>query len=528
MPVPQKVIKTKTSSTKQTLQQEPAATVSAKKPQNIRPTANVLIVDNEPEPTRLLLEILAHKGIHANLVKDKKTALNHLNRFNYDLVFISDEIINCDLSDRTHHVSELIAKIKVNTPEMPVVMMAKPKKNKAQNPQQIIDIAVKAIRAGYYDFFTKPLNRQKIEELMDTILPNRSVSTQACADEDNGSLYTIVGKSPKLTQTINLAERIAPTSTPVLITGESGTGKELISYLVHHKSKRAQGPYIRVNCAALSDTLLESELFGHEKGAFTGAYIQRKGRFEMAHGGTLMLDEISETPLKFQAKLLRVLEQQDFERVGGNENVKVNIRIISTTNKDLLYEVSQGRFRQDLYYRLNAVRLVISPLRERPEDLPDLIWHFVNLYACQTQRRITKIDPVMMDIFANYSWPGNIRQLRNVVLTSLILGIGSTLSLADVSWLFDELQPLPEIADSNSSENMTDAKIIPTHSRNSLGRNSPLAGIPLRKIEQQAILDTLRQTAVNQTKAAKVLGISDRTLREKIRRYRQQGALQPT
>ena len=522
------MIKTKTSSTKQTLQQEPAATIPAKKPQNIRPTANVLIVDNEPEPTRLLLEILAHKGIHANLVKDKKTALNHLNRFNYDLVFISDEIINCDLSDRTHHVSELIAKIKVNSPEMPVVMMAKPKKNKAQNPQQIIDIAVKAIRAGYYDFFTKPLNRQKIEELMDTILPNRSVSTQACADEDNGSLYIIIGRSPKLTQTINLAERIAPTSTPVLITGESGTGKELISYLVHHKSKRAQGPYIRVNCAALSDTLLESELFGHEKGAFTGAYIQRKGRFEMAHGGTLMLDEISETPLKFQAKLLRVLEQQDFERVGGNENVKVNIRIISTTNKDLLYEVSQGRFRQDLYYRLNAVRLVIPPLRERPEDLPDLIWHFVNLYARQTQRRITKIDPVMMDIFANYSWPGNIRQLRNVVLTSLILGIGSTLSLADVSWLFDELQPLPEIADSSRSENMTDEKIIPAHSRNGLGRNSPLAGIPLRKIEQQAILDTLRQTAGNQTKAAKVLGISDRTLREKIRRYRQQGALQPT
>ncbi len=521
--VTKKVIKTKTSSTKQTLQQEPAAAIPAKKPQNIRPIANVLIVDNEHQPARLLLEILAHKGIHANLVKDKKTALDYLNKFNYDLVFISDEIINCNLSDRTHHLSEPIAKIKVNSPEMPVVMMAK-----AQNPQQIIDIAVKAIRAGYYDFFTKPLNRQKIEELLDTILPNHSVSTQACAEEDNASLYRIIGRSPKLTQTINLAERIAPTSTPVLITGESGTGKELISYFVHHKSKRAQGPYIRVNCAALSDTLLESELFGHEKGAFTGAYIQRKGRFEMAHGGTLMLDEISETPLKFQAKLLRVLEQQDFERVGGNENVKVNVRIISTTNKDLLYEVSQSRFRQDLYYRLNAVRLVISPLRERPEDLPDLIWHFVNLYARQTQRRITKIDPVMMDVFANYSWPGNIRQLRNVVLTSLMLGIGSTLSLADVSWLFDELQPLPEIADSGSSENMTDGKIIPAHSRNGLGRNSPLAGIPLREIEQQAILDTLRQTAGNQTKAAKVLGISDRTLREKIRRYRQQAALQPT
>ncbi|MHC4424392.1 MAG: sigma 54-interacting transcriptional regulator, partial [Planctomycetota bacterium] len=211
------------------------------------------------------------------------------------------------------------------------------------------------------------------------------------------------------------------------MSGESGTGKELISFLIHHKSKRAQGPYIRVNCAALSDTLLESELFGHEKGAFTGAHTQRKGRFEMAHGGTLLLDEIAETPPKFQAKLLRVLEQQDFERVGGEKQVRVNVRIISTTNRNLLQEVQQGRFRQDLYYRLSAARLVISPLRKRSEDLPDLVWHFVNLYVREVQRRITKLDSAMMDIFAKYHWPGNVRQLRNVVLTSLIFGVGQTL-----------------------------------------------------------------------------------------------------
>jgi DNA-binding NtrC family response regulator len=224
------------------------------------------------------------------------------------------------------------------------------------------------------------------------------------------------------------------------------------------------------------------------------------------------LDEITETPLKFQAKLLRVLEQQDFERVGGNENIRVDIRTISTTNKDLLQEVQQGRFRQDLYYRLNGIRLVISPLRERREDLPDLVWHFVNLYAGEAQRRITKLDPVMMGIFTKYHWPGNIRQLRNVVRTSLILGVGETLSLADVSWLFDELQPLPQ-------EN----KLSSGNCQSSI---SGLGGVPLVQIEQRAILDTLRQTAGNQTKAAKVLGISDRTLRDKIRRYRQEGCLQ--
>jgi transcriptional regulator with GAF, ATPase, and Fis domain len=264
-------------------------------------------------------------------------------------------------------------------------------------------------------------------------------------------------------------------------------------------------------------------MFGHEKGAFTGAYAQRKGRFEMAHGGTLLLDEITETPPRFQAKLLRVLEQQNFERVGGNENVSVDVRIISTTNKDLQQEVRQNRFRQDLYYRLSGVRLVVPPLRERNEDLPDLIWHFVNLYARQVQRRITDLDPVMMNIFAKYHWPGNVRQLRNVVLTSLILGVGPTLSLADVSWLFDELQPLPQekVSECNSLYAPNE-----TPTKECTKTDSDLGGIPLEQVEQRAILDTLRQTAGNQAKAAKSLGISDRTLRDKIRRYRRQGVLQ--
>ena len=492
-------------------------------------TANVLIVDDDPRTARLILEILARKAIHANLADSNRAALDFLDKNSCDLIFIGEKIgTPAGPYSQMQSGFILLGEIKANLPELPVIMMANPGESEAQNQQRTIstgpertllcsatETAVRAIRGGCCEFLIKPINREKIENLLDTFLPNHSVSTVASAQEGARYLYQIVGKSPKLLQTVRLAERIAPTSAPVLISGESGTGKELISYLVHQKSKRAQGPYIKVNCVALSDSLLESELFGHEKGAFTGAHTQRKGRFEMAHGGTLLLDEITETPLKFQAKLLRILEQQEFERVGGNENVRVNVRVISTTNKDLLEEVQQGRFRQDLYYRLSGVRLVVAPLRHRREDLSELVWHFVNLYAREAQRRITKLDPAMMDILARYHWPGNVRQLRNVVLTSLILGTGQMLSLADVSWLFDELQPLPQ-------QNQTYETVEPTRRPPARG----LGGVPLEQVEQQAILDTLRQTAGNRARAAKVLGISDRTLRDKLRRYRQQECLQ--
>ena len=488
---------------------------------------NVLIVEDDADTARLMLETLARKGLSAQLARHKKAAQDALERGRFNLAFVSTQLGNAQ--DHSNGF-DLLRAIRAYVPEMPVVMVAGgPAANEtAQTPSQddsLLHIgaqtAVRAIQAGCYDFLLKPLNRQTLETLLETLLPNRRVATVASAKEGDRCLYQIIGKSPKLVQTATLAEKIAPTSVPVLISGESGTGKELVSLLVHHKSKRALGPFVHVNCAALSDTLLESELFGHEKGAFTGAYTQRKGRFEMAHGGTLLLDEITETPPNFQAKLLRILEQQEFERVGGNENVKVNVRIISTSNRDLLHEVQMGRFRPDLYYRLSTARIVVPPLRERREDLPELIWHFVNLYAREAQRRITDLDPAMMKIFSEYSWPGNVRQLRNVVLTSLILGVGSTLSLADVSWLFDELQPKPQ----------QDATRVVTLSDTTTEQTSePLSGvggIPLADLERHAIIETLRQTSGNQTKAAKVLGISDRTLREKMRRYRQEKVLEP-
>ena len=455
---------------------------------------NVLIIDDDVAATRCLLEIFAKKAISATVAANERIAAEYLDSHDYHLIFL-----NCpDKTSGINATFDLLAAIKARMPELPVLMTISSELSCAE----AVRLAARAIRSGCAECVTKPLPQTIFEKLIETFLPARNIPVVAGEQENDHCLYQIVGKSAKLSQAVSLARKVACTAAPVLITGESGTGKESLSYLIYRNSQRAKGPYVRVNCASLNDSLLESELFGHEKGAFTGAYAQRKGRFEQADGGTLLLDEITETGPRFQAQLLRVLEQQDFERVGGNESIHVNVRIISTTNRNLLDEVCQGRFRTDLYYRLSGVRLIVPPLRERIDDLPALIWHFINQYAHETRRRITGLDPAMLDLFAKYHWPGNIRQLRNVIRTSLILGSGSILSVADVSWLIDELQPLcqAQTSDENSSEDSVQT---------------------LEEIERRAILQTLRHTDGNQTRAAKVLGISDRTLREKVRRYRQ-------
>ncbi len=482
-------------------------------------SAGVLIVGDDSELAGFILKILAKKGIHGDLAAEKSSAANFLEKNGYGLVFLSERISRRPGTEAEVQVSfDLLGQIRAGSPQMPVIMTEARNGYIDKVNSRIVGLAVKAIQSGCCDFLVRPTEGEKVERLLEMYLPRHNVHSCAWAAEDGHTFYTIVGRSSRILQTVNLARRMAPTSAPVLISGESGTGKELICYLIHKESNRSEGPLVRVSCAALTETLIGSELFGHEKGAFTGAYTQRKGRFEMAHGGTLLLDEITETPVKFQSTLLRVLEQQNFERVGGSDNVKVDVRIISTTNKDLGQQVQQGCFRADLYYRLSGLRLVIPPLRERVEDLEELVWHFVNLYAHQAKRIITRLDPVMMDIFVNYHWPGNVRQLRNVVLTSLILGSGKTLSLADVSWLFDELEPLAQEKEGGLSEGRRSLE-------SEADKLPQLGGVPLVKVERQAILDTLRKTAGNQTRAAKILGISDRTLREKVRKYREQSSL---
>jgi DNA-binding NtrC family response regulator len=457
---------------------------------------NVLIIDNDPDTARILLETFAHRGIRGTVATDKKTALQYLSKNYWHMVFVNPGFEeSCNTSTGK---GQLLCRIKADRPEMPVIMISC-----ADSARNALD----AIRAGFAEFLVKPVTSQRTKDILDIYLPNHKTQTVAAAGDGNKCLYNIIGASPALARTIKLAKKVAPTSAPVLITGQSGTGKELIAQLIHNESQRSRAPFVKVNCASLSESLLESELFGHEKGAFTGAASRRIGRFERAHGGTLLLDEITETKHAFQTQLLRVLEQMDFERVGGTESINVNVRVISTTNKDILDEVEKGRFRADLYYRISAIRLAVPPLSRRKEDLPLLIWHFVNQFAHEAARRITSIDPAMLEVFAKYHWPGNIRQLRNVIRTSIILGSGPTLTLTDTSWLLDELQPK-----------------VRTDSPGSAQPN----GETLRQLEQRAILKTLRDTGGNQTKAAKVLGISDRTLREKVKKYRSHDRMQLT
>ena len=473
---------------------------------------NILIIDSDITIAKTVLSLLAKKHIFGTIADTFPKALKHIESSKFDLVIISQNIkTTTDSKSADKSTAPLLSLITKNYPELPLVMLTE---TQHLSNQQIIDLTKNSLTSGCSDILNTPLDVKKLESAIDSLLPCHQTN-EAFRFDDNSK---IIGRSAKLLQTIYLAERIAPTSAPVLITGESGTGKELISKLIHNKSKRAKGPYITVNCAALNDSLLESELFGHEKGAFTGAHSQRKGRFELASGGTLLLDEITETPLKFQAKLLRILEHQQFERVGGSQQVKINVRIISTSNRNLLELVKQNKFRKDLYYRLSAIRLAIAPLRQRTDDIEDLVWFFVNKYAHETKRNIKKLDTKMMTMFRKFSWPGNIRQLRNVVMTSLALGIGEKLALADVSWLFDELQPLTQQPTSPGFDHVLQ------HNYDTPGQH--LIGAPLEKIEQNAIIETLKRTNGNQTKAAKVLGISDRTLRGKIKKYKQQGAMQ--
>lgn len=460
---------------------------------------NVLIVNDEPVTTRLMLEVLAEKGIHGTVVYDSAEAATKLLDRRWDLVL-------ADVSMSRDDGLAVLRAAKQGDPELPVVAISR---------HDSANLAVKAMRSGYQDFLVKPLVKAQFEELIDCFLPSRAVPLAATAEEDAHCLYQITGKSQGFLDALKLAKKVAPTSLPVLITGESGTGKELLSYYLHCQSQRRGRPYIRVNCAALSESLLESELFGHERGAFTGAYTQRKGRFELAHGGTLLLDEISETSPRLQAKLLRVLEQQDFERVGGSESVHVNVRVISTSNRDLLAAVEANEFRQDLYYRICGLRLHIPPLRERRDDISALVWHFVNLYAKEVRRRITQLDEDMMGLFDRYRWSGNVRHLRSVVRTALILGTGPTLSLYGAPHLLKEFRQHVSHTEGKGPDQTSQT-------------TEAAAGLQLQELERRAVFEALRRTNSHQAKAADLLGITDRTLREKLRRYRKKGLTQPT
>jgi two-component system response regulator HydG len=322
------------------------------------------------------------------------------------------------------------------------------------------------------------------------VAENQALKAQVEADFKASS---IIGNSQKIHEVFETLKMVAPTEATVLILGESGTGKELVADAIHYNSPRAKGPFVKVNCAALPETLLESELFGHEKGSFTGAVARREGRFSLAHGGSLFLDEIAEMSLLLQTKLLRVIQTRSFERVGGTETITSDVRLIVATNRDLEDEVKEGRFREDLFYRLNVVPVTLPPLRDRREDIPLLAEHFLGIIAERNRKLIRGFTPRAMDLLVRNRWKGNVRELENVVERAVIMGRG------------DHIQP----------------EDLPGHiSEGGDGEFTGItAGRPLSELEREAILKTLEMTGGNRTEAAKLLGISRRTLQYKLKDY---------
>ncbi|MCO6401168.1 MAG: sigma-54-dependent Fis family transcriptional regulator, partial [Verrucomicrobia bacterium] len=299
-----------------------------------------------------------------------------------------------------------------------------------------IELAVEAMRRGAYDFMTKPINLDRLELVLKRALESRAleVENRALREQLDArfGLENIVGQSPALQEVFDTIRQVAQSRATVLIQGESGTGKELVAQALHRLSPRSKGPFIAVHCAALSETLLESELFGHERGAFTGATERRRGRFELADGGTLFLDEIGEIDSSLQVKILRVLEERRFERVGGQETIDVDVRLVAATNRDLKKKVEEGTFREDLFYRLDVVAIRLPPLRERVGDLPLLVDHFISVFAEENGKKIVGITPEAMQALGGYEWPGNVRELRNMVERMVVLARGEKLTLRDV------------------------------------------------------------------------------------------------
>jgi DNA-binding NtrC family response regulator len=370
-----------------------------------------------------------------------------------------------------------------------------------------INTAVQALQRGAYDYLVKPFSSDELRKTLARATENTDVaaggrgarSYRAKSEKFAG----MIGTSGCISQLKSDIEKIANTRGTVLLTGESGTGKELAARAIHELSGRAKGPYIRINCAAIPESLLEAELFGHEKGAFTNAIARREGMFELAHGGTILLDEITEIDPSMQAKLLRVLQEREIMRLGGKKSITVDVRVIATTNRDLKAEVREGRFKEDLYYRLNVIPLHIAPLRERPDDIPMLVEHFVQRAAVENDRIVPDFSDGAMKRLCTHPWPGNIRELENSLERSVIL---ADESLIDV----DNLRLDAEDNVSGTSTDINDASLT------------------IRDMEKELILRRLNLTGGNRTRAAEMLGISVRTLRNKINQYRHEGVTIPS
>lgn len=367
-----------------------------------------------------------------------------------------------------------------------------------------VETAVEAMKLGAYDFLMKPVNLDHLEMLIRRALRSRDVESENRSLREQldtrFGLESLIGESTAMKDVFDVVRQAAPTQATILLQGESGTGKELVAHAIHRLSPRAKGAFVAVHCASLSPTLLESELFGHEKGAFTGATERRRGRFELADGGTLFLDEISEIDPSVQVKLLRVLEERKFERVGGHETLEVDIRLIAATNTNLRQRVDEGRFRNDLYFRLDVVTITLPPLRERHDDIPLLCAHFLREFAAKNNKPVEDLTPDAMSVLASYSWPGNVRELRNVMERMVVLSRGPRLTVRDLPAVIRE------------TAGVDAARRLPRGD----GARGPLPE-SMKDAETVMILTALRRHGANITRAAEQLGVSRRTLQRKFR-----------
>ncbi|ELI8806529.1 sigma-54-dependent response regulator transcription factor ZraR [Klebsiella michiganensis] len=438
---------------------------------------DILVVDDDISHCTILQALLRGWGYRVALAYNGVQALEQVRQTVFDLVL-------CDIRMAEMDGIETLKEIKTWNPSIPVLIMT---------AYSSVDTAVEALKSGALDYLIKPLDFDKLQQTLSEALAHTRLSESPVAGSPPAAQFGMVGDSPAMRALLNNIALVAPSDATVLIHGESGTGKELVARALHASSARSRRPLVILNCAALNESLLESELFGHEKGAFTGADKRREGRFVEADGGTLFLDEIGDISPLMQVRLLRAIQEREVQRVGSNQTLSVDVRLIAATHRDLAEEVSAGRFRQDLYYRLNVVTIDMPPLRQRKEDIPQLARYFLQRYAERNRKAVQGFTPQAMDLLIRYAWPGNIRELENAVERAVVLLTGEYISEREL--------PL-----AITGTSVSDAP----HGEDSIQ--------PLVEVEKEAILVALEKTGGNKTEAARQLGITRKTLLAKLSR----------
>jgi len=452
--------------------------------------AQILVIDDEPLMRDFLEETLLRAGYGVETASDGTTGLGEVRSGAYDLIISDIRMPGVD-------GIALLEETKKTQPAMVVIMMT---------AYASVETAVHALKLGAADYIMKPFTPEKVERVVETALNelklenvNRYLRSEI---EQDFNFEEMIGASPAMVAIYDQIKKVSQSKASVLIRGESGTGKELIARAIHNSGPRRDKPFIKINCAALAPTLLESELFGHEKGSFTHAINKRIGRFELADEGALLLDEIGEMELGLQSKLLRVIQEKEFERVGGTKPIKVDTRIISTTNRDLEKDIEENRFREDLYFRLNVIPIKLPPLRERKEDVPSLVQHFLKKYNFENKRNIKEVHPDAMMMLMGHSWPGNVRELENCIERAVVLCSDDTITIDYFAFPMQKSRP-----DSG------DGVFLPQD-------------ITVGEAERMLILHTLKKHRNNKTKTAKILDISVRTLRNKLKEYQATGVME--